>query len=177
MKIPGIKALVPMKGHSERVPNKNIRILVDKRDITPGNKYFNWELKGVPLRIEIGPRDIEKKELILVRRDTGKKKSVSQNSSVKLIKEELKEISCDLYTNAKKFLDENMHKVKTIEDAIDKEGIIELPWCRRENCAQEIENILDGNALGEPIESDECNHLCPVCGKTAKTWMRFAKTY
>jgi len=162
---------------SKKLEDENIRIIVDKRDITPGNKYFNWELKGVPLRIEIGPRDIEKKELILVRRDTGKKKPVSQDSSVKHIKEELKEISYDLFTNAKKFLDENMHKVKTVEEAIDKKGIIELPWCGRENCAQEIENILDGNTLGEPIESDECNHLCPVCGKTAKTWMRFAKTY
>ena len=70
-----------------------------------------------------------------------------------------------------------MHKVETIEEAIDKKGIIELPWCREENCAQEIENILDGNTLGEPIEGAECNHLCPVCGKTAKSWMRFAKTY
>ena len=162
---------------SKKLEDENIRILVDKRDITRGNKYYNWELKGVPLRIEMGPRDLEKKELVLVRRDTGKKKPVPQGSSVKLIKEELKNISYDLFTNAKKFLDENMHKVKTVEEAIDKKGIIELPWCREENCAQEIENILDGNTLGEPIEGAECNHLCPVCGKTAKTWMRFAKTY
>ena len=162
---------------SKKLEDENIRILVDKRDITPGNKYFDWELKGVPLRIEIGPRDVEKNELVLVRRDTSKKKPVSQDSSVKHIKEELKNISYDLFTNAKKFLDENIHKVKTVEEAIDKEGIIELPWCREENCAQEIENILDGNTLGEPIEGVECNYLCPVCGKTAKTWMRFAKTY
>ena len=60
---------------------------------------------------------------------------------------------------------------------IDKKGIIALPWCLKENCAQEIENILDGNTLGEPIEGDECNYPCPVCGETGKTWMRFAKTY
>jgi len=162
---------------SKKLEDENIRTHIDKRDITPGNKYFSWELKGVPLRIEIGPRDVEKKELVLVRRDTGKKKPIPQSSSIKLIKKEFEDISYNLFTNAKKFLDENMHRVKTVEEAVDKKGIIGLPWCRNENCAQEIESILDGNTLGEPIEGDECNHPCPVCGKSAKTWMRFAKTY
>jgi prolyl-tRNA synthetase len=162
---------------SKKLEDENIRTHVDKRDITPGNKYFNWELKGVPLRIEIGPREIEKKELVVVRRDAGKKIPIPYESSVNFIKKELKDITLCLFTNAKKFLDENMHSVKTVEEAIDKKGIIALPWCLNENCAQEIENILDGNTLGEPIEGAECKYPCPVCGETAKTWMRFAKTY
>ncbi|MEA3458276.1 MAG: proline--tRNA ligase [Candidatus Thermoplasmatota archaeon] len=162
---------------SKKLENENIRTHVDKRDMNPGNKYYDWELKGVPLRIEIGPRDIAKKELVLVRRDTGQKKSVPQNSSVELVKQGLEDISKDLLAAAKKLLENNTHRVKTVEEAMDKKGIIELPWCGKEDCAQEIENVLDGNTLGEPIEDAKCDHPCPVCGATAKTWMRFAKTY
>ena len=83
------------------------------------------------------------------------------------------------YENAKKFLDENMHRVKSVEEAKDKKGIVELPWCGNDHCALEIENVLDGNTLGEPIEYDgECKkYSCQVCGKPAETWMRYAKTY
>ena len=154
-----------------------IRSHIDNRDITPGNKYYDWELKGVPLRVEIGPKDLEKKELIIVRRDNGNKKSISQNSSIKTIKTELDNISKSLFNNAKKILDENMHRVSTIEEAKKLKGIVELPWCGTEECALEIENILDGNTLGEPIENKKLNKTCPVCRKKAVTWMRYAKTY
>jgi len=164
---------------SKKISEKNIKSHVDNRDISPGTKYYDWELKGAPLRIEIGPRDLDKKEIVLVRRDTGEKKSVSQDASIEAIVAELGNISKGLYENAKKFLDENMHRVQSVEEAKGKKGIVELPWCGNDDCALEIENILDGNTLGEPIEDDEeCKkYSCPVCGKPAETWMRFAKTY
>ncbi len=163
----------------KKLIDNNIRAEVDKREITPGNKYYDWELKGVPIRIEIGPRDIEKKQIMLVRRDTGDKKPVLQDSSVQTIKDEFIKISDNLYTKAKKLLDENIHRVNTIDEAKDKKGIIELPWCNNEKCALEIENVLDGNTLGEPITDNMKNkkYTCPLCGKTAVTWMRYAKTY
>ena len=161
----------------EKLEKENIRAHVDKREITPGNKYYDWELKGAPLRVDIGPKDIEKKQIVIVRRDTGEKKFAAQDSGLKTIKSELDNISKSLYDAAKKLLDENMHQVKTIEEAKKLKGIIELPWCGVENCALEIENILDGNTLGEPIDDVKCEHSCPVCGKPAKTWMRYAKTY
>jgi prolyl-tRNA synthetase len=161
----------------KKLENNNIRAHIDKRDITPGNKYYYWELKGVPLRVEIGPKDIDKKQIILVRRDNSEKKSISQNYSVNIIKEELERISTVLYNNAKELLDDNMHRVQTIEEAKDLKGIVELPWCCDENCALEIENILDGNTLGEPIDKLKCQYPCPNCGKPATTWMRYAKTY
>ena len=68
-------------------------------------------------------------------------------------------------------------QVLTIEEAKDKEGIVELPWCGKEDCALEIENILEGNTLGEPIENAECTHTCPICNTPGKTWMRYAKSY
>jgi prolyl-tRNA synthetase len=162
---------------NKKLKERNIRSHVDNRDITPGNKYYDWELKGVPLRVEIGPKDLEKKEIILVRRDNGEKRSVSQDSSVKIIIDELNKISQNLYDNAKKFLDKNVFRVQTIEEAKDLKGIVELPWCGTKDCALEIENILDGNTLGEPIEDTKIKYTCPVCRKPAKTWMRYAKTY
>jgi len=157
--------------------SEGIRSHIDNRDITPGNKYYDWELKGIPLRIEVGPKDVEKKEIVLVRRDISEKKSVRQVGAIENIKQELEKISLNLYDNAKKILNENFHRVSTIDGAKNLKGIVELPWCGNENCALEIENILEGNTLGEPIEEKEIKESCPVCSQPAITWMRYAKTY
>jgi len=162
---------------SDKLDKENIRVHIDKREITPGNKYYDWELKGVPLRVEIGPKDLDKKQIVIVRRDNSEKKFVSEKENVKTIKTELENISKKLFDMAKKLLDKNINQVQTIEDAKKLKGIIEMPWCGIEECALEIENILDGNTLGEPIENIKCKHSCPICGKPAKTWMRYAKTY
>ena len=161
----------------QELKEKNIRSHVDTRETTPGSKYYDWELKGVPIRVEIGPKDLEKKQIVLVRRDTGNKIAIPQKNAGKIIKGQLANISEQLYENAKQLLDDNFHRVSTIEEAKDKKGIIELPWCTKEDCALEIENILEGNTLGQPIEKTTCNHPCPSCGSPATTWMRYAKTY
>ena len=155
----------------------DLRVKVDKRDITPGNKFYDWELKGVPVRIEIGPRDLENNQITIVRRDNSEKKSVSQTTSVNDIKDTLILISKNLQENANKILNENIHRVKSIDEAKNLKGIIELPWCGIEDCALEIENILDRITLGEPIENNLCEDTCPICHKNAKTWMRYAKSY
>jgi prolyl-tRNA synthetase len=156
---------------------EGLQSCIDSREITPGNKYYDWELKGVPIRIEIGPKDLEKKEFTLVRRDIGNKSSIPQKDAVKRVKEELQFLGQTLYSNANTFLKENMHSVLTIEEAKEKKGIVALPWCGNKDCALEIENVLEGNTLGEPIENEACPHRCPVCGSPAKTWMRYAKSY
>ena len=161
----------------KQLKEKCIKSHIDKRDITPGNKYYDWELKGVPVRVEIGPKDIEKKQVVIVRRDTSNKISAPENSSVETILDELHKLSENLYNNAKKLVNDNMHRVKTIEEAKNLNGIIELPWCGVESCALEIEEILEGNTLGEPIDEKKCEDSCPICGKPAITWMRYAKTY
>jgi len=161
----------------KKLLQENIRSTLDDREITPGNKYYDWELKGVPLRIEIGPKDVEKNELTLVRRDSGKKKSILLKDAEKTIKTELQDLEKSLYANAETLLKENMHRVLTIEEAKQKTGIVALPWCGNKDCALEIENVLEGNTLGEPIENADCSEHCPVCGSPAKTWMRYAKSY
>jgi prolyl-tRNA synthetase len=161
----------------KKLLNQGIRSHIDDRETTPGNKYYDWELKGVPLRVEIGPKDVEKNELTMVRRDISKKKSVPLKDAEKAIQDELLSLVTNLYANAEKLLNENMHSVLTVEEAKEKTGIVALPWCGNKDCALEIENVLEGNTLGEPIENAVCTDLCPVCGTPAKTWMRFAKSY
>lgn len=161
----------------ENLCKTGIRAHLDDREITPGNKYYDWELKGVPLRIEIGPKDIEKNALTMVRRDNGLKKSLPLMDAVKTIQTELQSLETTLYTNAEKLLKENMHSMLTVEEAAQKTGIVALPWCGNKDCALEIENVLEGNTLGEPIENAGCQEHCPVCGSPAKTWMRYAKSY
>lgn len=163
----------------EILSEKGIRVHVDHRDVTPGTKYYDWELKGVPVRVEIGPRDVEKEEVVLVSRDTREKKSIPRTAAVEEITREFENIERRLYERAQQLLTENMHRVHTTDEAKNRKGIVELPWCGTEECALEIESLLDGNTLGEPITGEmECDDLvCPVCGKPAKTWMRYAKTY
>jgi prolyl-tRNA synthetase len=160
-----------------KLKSLGIRSHLDTRDITPGNKYYDWELKGVPLRIEIGPRDIDKNEFILVRRDTSEKLSYNQLNIEKTIIDELEKISKRMFDKAKILLDENIHRVKNIDEAKSKKGIIELPWCGIESCALELEEVLDGNTLGEPLERIDLQEVCPICNKKAISWMRYAKTY
>jgi len=163
---------------SKKLGEKNLRVKIDNRDITPGSKYYDWELKGVPIRVEIGPRDVEKNEVVIFRRDTYEKKSVSQHDAVDVIKQELIDISASLYNKAKTFLENKLFVVTSLDEAKEKkEGILELPWCKKEECALKIENILSLSALGEPIDGRECDEKCPVCGSEAETWLRFAKTY
>ncbi len=164
-------------GLNIKLSKECIKSHVDKRDITPGNKFYDWELKGVPLRVEIGPKDIKNNQVVLVRRDTAEKQSISNDCAVNIIKEELNKISKNLYETANKLLHENINRVNTIDEAKNLKGIVELPWCGIKDCALEIENILDGNTLGEPIEDHKCNNTCPVCGKPGTTWMRYAKSY
>ena len=164
---------------ADSLQNKGLRIHVDQRDINPGNKYYDWESKGVPLRIEIGPRDVANNQVVLVSRDTSEKKNISQDELVQTVDIALDEISHRLLNRAKKLLDEKTNVLTGLDEAKNHDGIIQLPWCGTDSCALEVEEILDGNTLGEPIKKDDHvgKHTCVMCDKKATKWMRFAKTY
>ncbi len=160
-----------------RLLSAGIRSHVDNREITPGNKYYDWELKGVPLRIEIGPRDLDNNVATVVRRDTSEKKTIPLPSIEDGLKTELKTMAAAMYTKADKLLKDNMHTVCSVDEAQTTTGIITMPWCGTKECALEIEKVLEGNTLGEPIEPHKCTETCPVCGQKAEKWMRFARSY
>ena len=176
------------KGKEEIVENKckkikeildkiGLRTIIDSRDITPGSKYYDWELKGVPLRLEIGPKDVENKQVTAVRRDNFEKIQVKENEIKEIIPEILGLISKNLFDKAKKLLDNNIKKFENVEDAKNKTGIIQLPWCGREDCALKMEEELDVKTLGTPFVEEQCSLNCPICGEKAKNWVRLAKTY
>ncbi|MEM4257649.1 MAG: proline--tRNA ligase [Candidatus Thermoplasmatota archaeon] len=165
------------KNLEQKLRAAGVRVHLDLRDITPGNKYYDWELKGVPLRLEIGPRDLEKNTVLLVRRDTLEKSTSPLHAVEQNVQDTLQKISEHLYTQAFQLLKNNMHEVVSVEEAKTKTGIVALPWCGVKECALEIENVLEGVTIGEPIDQQECHGSCPVCGQPAQTWMRFARSY
>jgi len=163
----------------KRLQEKNLRVHVDDRDWTPGNKYYDWELKGVPIRVDIGPRDIEKQQIVIVPRDTGEKDFVSLDAAEDNIIAACSLLEKRLYDHATQVFNKNMHSVSGIEEAQEAPGIVQMPWCGNDDCALAIEEILDRNTLGEPItlEKSDVTPICPHCNKPAKKWMRYAKSY
>ncbi len=130
---------------------------MDERDIRPGRKYYDWELKGVPLRIEVGPRDVEGgKNAVLARRDTLEKVTVERDKLVDEVRTTLDKIHENLYDRAREFLEGgHIKRVETIEEAKEvfedrRGGIVEIPWCGEEKCGLEMEEILDAKMLGTP---------------------------
>ncbi|MFC1748874.1 proline--tRNA ligase [Pseudomonadota bacterium] len=166
-------------GLVQKLKGTGIRAHIDDREITPGNKFYDWELKGVPLRVEIGPRDIKKDQVTVVARDSGTKHAISNDDSTSFIVNELKEISKRLFERAENLLNNYLNIVSTVEEAEKHEGIIQLPWCGEDDCALSVEETLEKSTLGEPVETDEeiSNKSCPICGQQAKKWMRYAKSY
>lgn len=171
---------------AEELRKAGFRVHVDERDIRPGRKYYDWELKGVPLRIEVGPRDVEGRKAVLARRDTFEKIPVERDAIVEEVKKTLDAIHENLYNRAKGFLESHIKRVDTIEEAKavfeDRRGIVEIPWCGDEECGLKMEEELDAKMLGTPYPEEKAREgiegkKCPVCGREAKFIARFARTY
>lgn len=155
---------------------------LDHRDYyTPGWKFNEWELKGVPLRIEIGPRDIKKDQAVLVRRDTGKKESVKVKNLEKAVSKTLEKIQDNLFRKAKKFIQDNVYEVKTFQElkkVIDqKRGMVKANWCGDPVCEEEIKDKTSATIRLLPFEEGEAEGKCIHCGKKAEKTAYFAKAY
>ncbi len=169
---------------AEELRKAGFRVHVDERDIRPGRKFYDWELKGVPLRVEVGPRDVEGRKAVLSRRDTLEKVTVDRDAIVDEVRKTLNAIHENLYNRAKEFLENHIKRVDTIEEAKavfeDRKGIVEIPWCGSEECGLRMEEELDAKMLGTPYPEENTKvegKKCPVCGRDAKFVARFARTY
>ncbi|ASJ02608.1 proline--tRNA ligase [Thermococcus profundus] len=170
---------------ADELRTAGIRVHVDERDIRPGRKYYDWEMKGVPVRIEVGPRDVEGKKAVIARRDTLTKKVVERGELVEAVRKTFDEIMENLYQRASEFLESHIKRVDTIEEAKevfeDRRGIVEIPWCGEEECGLKMEEELDAKMLGIPYPEEKAkapeSKKCPVCGREAKFIARFARTY
>jgi prolyl-tRNA synthetase len=140
-------------------------------------------MKGVPLRIEIGPKDIEKKQVIVVRRDNSKKIVVKNKDLKKKIKELLDDIQKSLFNNAKKFLNNNIMEANNFNDfkkGIKNKNIVYAPWCGLKNCEELIKDKSGGaKSLNIPLNQKnlKSNNKCIQCNKDALFHAYFAKSY
>jgi len=183
--------IVPVAMHKEGVLEKAeellkklksvCRIKVDKSDRSPGWKFAEYEMRGVPIRLEIGPKDIEKNQCVIVRRDSLEKISVSLESIAEVIPKLLKEIKDNMYAKALERRNEMTFTAKNSTEfnqiAKEKTGLIKAPWCGSKNCEKHIKEKTSFTSRcilkGKPQAEDKC--LC--CGSTAKYIVYWAKAY
>ena len=156
----------------------NVRSTVDLREQTPGWKFHDWELRGVPLRIEVGPRDLEKKQVILVRRDTGAKQPVKLTLLDTAIKKLLEDIQKSLFAKATAFLKAHTHSVKTFKEFQSvlekKRGFLLAGWCQSRKCEEKVKDKTTADIRLIPF--DRTKAPCIVC-KKAGMQVYFAKAY
>jgi prolyl-tRNA synthetase len=157
-------------------------IMIDDRDdYTPGWKYNEWELKGVPVRIEIGPKDIEKEQVILVRRDTGEKKPVNFHSIESELMRVLEDIQSSLYEKANKFLKESILTAEDwheFKEVIEKRKIVKGFFCGDLECETEIKTKTEGvTSRCIPFEQPKKIGKCVHCGMQGKFIVYFSRSY
>lgn len=162
---------------------KAFRVEVDLREgITPGSKYFDWELRGVPLRVEIGPRDIEKGEATVVRRDTLEKQTCRRNELAEFLTKISERITEDMRQRAWQWTKQRIYKAEKLEEAkslLEKHvGIVEVQVCDKTECGRRLEGITNARVLGTPEDTEvKASGKCIVCGEKAKSTVRTAIAY
>lgn len=161
---------------------KDYPVEVDDRDeYTPGWKYNEWEMKGVPLRIEIGPKDVEKKQVVLARRDTGKKEAVKINQLNKTIKKTLDDFQNNLLKKAQKLLKDSIIAVKNfkeLENAVNNKKMAKALFCGEIECEDWIKDKTKGaTSRCVPFKQEKVSGKCVYCGKKASYWVYFARNY
>ena len=161
---------------------KDFRVEIDTRDgYTPGWKFNEWELKGVPIRLEIGPKDMAKGQVMLARRDTGEKTAVKEEKLAETVKELLDNIQENLFIRAKKFLEENIRETSDYNEfkrIIEKQrGLIKTYWCGSKDCEDKIKEETKASIRCIPFEQEEASGKCIYCGKDSSTLVYFARAY
>ncbi|MBW2970992.1 proline--tRNA ligase [Candidatus Woesearchaeota archaeon] len=156
-------------------------ILDDREGYTPGWKFNEWEMKGVPIRIELGPKDIASKQAVVVRRDTGKKETVKFTKLKQRIEELLEDIQNSLFTKAQKQLKDSTvepHNWKEFVKAIKENKLVCAPWCQETDCEDHIKDKSGGaKSLNIPFNQKKIKAKCIHCGKDAEYKAYFAKSY
>ena len=161
---------------------KNIRVKFDNRDkFKPGYKFNEYELKGVPLRIAIGPKDLEKGTLEIARRDTLSKQYISQNDIVDHVTGQLEVIQIDLFEKAKNFREENIREVNDFESfqkiIKEKGGFVSAHWDGTNETEEAIKKKTKATIRCIPLENTLEEGVCVLSGNPSKQRVLFAKSY
>lgn len=183
--------VVPIAMHKEGVIEKATevknkiasiaRVKIDVSDKMPGWKFAEYEMKGVPLRLEIGPKDIENNQCVLVRRDTREKIVVSLDELEIKVPELLKTIQSDMLEKARLHRDANTFIAKDFDEFVQtittKPGFVKAMWCGDRECEDKIKEITSATSRCMPFEQEQISDKCVCCGKDAKHMVYWGKAY
>ena len=178
--IPIGEVSVKLNELEDKLKENNITYKVDDSNKTPGYKFADAEVKGYPIRVELGKRDLENNQVTIVRRDTLEKIIVNYDEIIEEIKKLLVIIQKDMFEKAKKRRDSMIYEAKTYDElkdiALNKPGFIKINWCGKTECEDKIkeDTTLKSRCI---IEDEEVNGPCVVCGKKATTRIYVGKQY
>jgi prolyl-tRNA synthetase len=176
------ETVLPKAKEIERqLSDAGIRVTLDERDERPGWKFSEWELRGVPLRVEIGPKDIEKAAVMTARRDTREKQSLAMDGLADRVKQLLDDIQHALLDRARRFREEHTQRVATYEEfkaAMEgRPGFLIAPWCGSTDCEATIKAETQATIRNMPLGSAKPSGKCIRCDGAAVAEAWFAKAY
>lgn len=184
--------IVPIASHKEGVIEKSTeiyeklkqkyRVKLDTRDqYSTGYKFNDWEMRGVPVRIELGPRDIEQGKAVLVRRDTGEKVEVSLDQMETKLGELLEQIQENMYQQVLKRTKEKTTVARNMEEFVKNmeknQGYIKTMWCGKESCEDKIKELTGAHSRCIPFEQENLGDTCVCCGEKAKHMVIWGRQY
>lgn len=157
------------------------RVMLDDSDKSPGWKFSEHEMRGIPVRVELGPRDIENNQAVLARRDNGEKITVSLDNIEEEVTKLLDTIQHDLLERARKHRDAHTYTAANMEEfektLKETPGFIKAMWCGDEACELEIKEKTGATSRCMPFEQEQISDKCVCCGKPAKTMVYWGKAY
>ena len=165
-----------------RLEKSGIRVKGDFSEQSAGWKFAEWEMKGVPLRLELGPRDIEAGQCVVARRDNGEKVTVALDELENKIPELLSAVHDGLYEKALDNLNKHTYAATTVEEVKDVfetkgGGFVKTMWCGEEECEVRMKELAGVSSRCMPFKQEHLADTCPVCGKAAKTMVVWGIAY
>lgn len=160
---------------------KSFRVKIDESEQSPGWKFAQYEMKGVPLRLEIGPKDIEKNQCVLVRRSDREKIFVDLDNLEDAITEQLEAVRQGIYDKAlarRESMTYSATSLDQLKDIADNQpGFIKAMWCGDEACEEKLKEVAGVSSRCMPFEQEHISDTCVCCGKPAKTMAYWGKAY
>ena len=182
--------IIPIQQRKEGVLEKawelkdrlsGFKVKVDDTDKSPGWKFSECEMRGIPLRVEIGPKDIAADQAVLVRRDTHEKVTVSLSELEAKVGEMLEAIQKDMYEKAKKHRDSHTYTALTLDELKDiaenKPGFIKAMWCGCQECEEKLKEEAGVTSRCMPFAQEKLSDTCVYCGKPATKMVYWGKAY
>ena len=165
----------------EKLREVKIRVQVDNREqLTPGFKFNDWEMKGIPLRIEIGPKDLEKNQVIFARRHNRQKDDQTITGLVDRVVSELDKIHDDMFSDARKILEDKTIEVNTYDDfktELEKGRLIKAPICDNPECEEQIKEETGADVRVITNDANDRNSKCIKCSDQSVIRPLFARGY